>query len=76
MPAVPDPTAGRATDADLAGIGITLAAAFHDDPVSSHLLPVSASRRQRATRASDTGTSSASKGGPTTWSMWREPRSG
>ena len=38
-----------ATRADVSGAGATLAAAFHDDPVMSYLLPDAASRPARAT---------------------------
>jgi GNAT superfamily N-acetyltransferase len=50
MPAVPGPVVRTATSADVASAAATLAAAFQDDPVLSHLLPDSAGRPSRATR--------------------------
>jgi len=47
---VSDPTVRNATSADIDGAGATLAAAFHDDPVLSYLLPDTARRPARATR--------------------------
>jgi ribosomal protein S18 acetylase RimI-like enzyme len=47
---VSDPTVRSATSADAQGAGTTLAAAFHDDPVISYLLPDAERRPARATR--------------------------
>ncbi|HKA05117.1 MAG TPA: GNAT family N-acetyltransferase [Acidimicrobiales bacterium] len=47
---MPDPAVRAATSADTAGAAVTLAAAFQDDPVPSHLLPDPARRPARATR--------------------------
>ena len=44
-------TARPATPADKTAIGETMARAFHDDPVITHLIP-DAARRERTARAS------------------------